>query len=408
MKNRKQDGGKLGSDATVLKIVFITASKIWTLGQSSGAASQWLPTEGYLSKGFDVVLLSGVDESLIHNYRNLKIIGFEFPLLQKLKIIKKLGFFIRLIWWFKFQIKVLSFYNKIKDCSLIITNGPLPVPIAYFLSRMLSVPLVKKFRGVLSTSNSRKNLMWLLRYWHELLALRLPSSLLIMTNDGTQGDKILDYLRFPPEKVRFWINGYSPTEFHTLKRKSNNINILSVCRLENGKGIHEILDAFALFIESSNILYTNLIIVGWGSQFETLKDVVHTLGIADRVLFPGSVKREDLCEYYNNADIFVSINKLANLVNPVFEAMRYKIPIITIDTGATSSLLTNNENCILIENDSNLVPNIAHAFKRLVDSEKLRKRLGESAYRTIVSEQWTWDERVAAEVSEIERLIAEN
>jgi len=408
VRDRKQDGGKLAKDATVPKIIFITAGKIWTLGQNSGAASQWLPIEGYLKKGFYTVVLGGENEAITHNYNNLKIIGFKFPLLQKLRMIRKLGFLFRNFWWLMFQIKVLFFYSKIKDCSIIITNGPYPVPVAYFLSRMLNVPLAKKFRGVINTSTDRKNLMWLLRYWHELLALKLPSSLLIMTNDGTQGDKILDYLRFPPEKIRFWINGYSPTEFCALKRESNNFNILTVCRLEKSKGIYEIVKAFASLIESSNILNINLIIVGNGSQFEKLKDVVHTLGISDKVLLPGSVKRENLCEYYNNADIFVSINKLANLVNPVFEAMRYKVPIITINTGGTPSLLKNDENCILIEDDSNLVPNLALSFKKLITSEKIRNNLRENAYKTIVSKQWTWEERVAAEVREIERLIAEN
>jgi len=229
-----------------------------------------------------------------------------------------------------------------------------------------------------------------------------------MTNDGTQGNTILDSRRFPPQKVRFWINGYSPTEFGTLKRESSNINILTVCRLEKIKGIYEIVEAFASLTELSSILNANLIIVGNGSQFDKLKDVVHRLDIADKVFLPGSVTRENLREYYNNADIFVSMNKLANLVNPVFEAMRYKIPIITINTGGTSSLLKNDENCILIEDDSDLVPNLALSFKELITSEKSRNKLGQNAYKTIVSKQWTWEERVAAEVSEIERLIVEN
>lgn len=398
----------LNKSQPVKKIVFITQGKIWLIGRNSGASSLWLPIEGYLKRGFNVIVINSSNDVINFNYKNLTIFSFYSPIIQRLKKIRKLGYFIRILRWFRFQFNVLSYYNKIKGCSLIITNGPEPVPIAFLLSRALKVPLVKKFRGVLNTSYPRRNLIWLLKYWNEILALKLPSSLLIVTNNGSEGDKILDYLGFPSQKVRFWINGYSPNEFRIEKRKSNKINILSVCRYESSKGIYEITKAFSILIKFHHFPNVNLTVVGDGSEFKKLNCFINKLGIKNRVCLAGAIKREHLYKYYNNADIFVSINKIDILSNSVLEAMRYNLPIIALRTVATSTLLKNNDNCILLENDNNLIFNLSEALYELINHKNTREKLGSRAYDTVISNQWTWEERVAAEVKEIELLINEN
>ena len=88
--------------------------------------------------------------------------------------------------------------------------------------------------------------------------------------------------------------------------------------------------------------------------------------------------------------------------------MRYKLAIISLKIGQTSPLLLNNKNCILLENNEDLIINLQETLKVLIRDESRRKQLGEYAYNTINNSQWNWDERVEAEMREVESLIEEN
>lgn len=49
-----------------------------------------------------------------------------------------------------------------------------------------------------------------------------------------------------------------------------------------------------------------LVIVGHGPYAETLKDLVDSLELSDKVIFTGSVENEQTAYYYKAADFFIS------------------------------------------------------------------------------------------------------
>ncbi|MFN2521056.1 MAG: glycosyltransferase family 4 protein, partial [Candidatus Limnocylindria bacterium] len=58
------------------------------------------------------------------------------------------------------------------------------------------------------------------------------------------------------------------------------------------------------------------------------------LGLADAVIFTGSVTDAELAAYYGVATVFVSLSEHEGFAMPVLEAFRFGTPVIALDAGA--------------------------------------------------------------------------
>ncbi len=86
-----------------------------------------------------------------------------------------------------------------------------------------------------------------------------------------------------------------------------------------------------------------LIILGDGEETANLERLARELGVADAVRFEGAVPQEDVRRYLWAADVFLSLNDLSNVGNPLLEAMACAKPIVTLDNGATGELIRDGE-----------------------------------------------------------------
>ena len=123
------------------------------------------------------------------------------------------------------------------------------------------------------------------------------------------------------------------------------------------------------------------------------------LGVSDRISFVGAIYHKDVFRYQSIADLFISMNGISSLSNPVFEAMSCGKCVIALDRGATRELIKDGENGIVIKSSEELKDAI---IKLLSDPDRIA-RLGLEAKKTIAS--WpSWEERVQQEVEMINRL----
>lgn len=99
--------------------------------------------------------------------------------------------------------------------------------------------------------------------------------------------------------------------------------VLSVGRLETEKNYPRLLELF-VGLPPSYVL----IILGQGSFLPTLKARAQSLGVAERVFFEGFVNRQQIWDYYLDADVFVLISKAEALGMVFWEAMYLGLPII--------------------------------------------------------------------------------
>lgn len=127
------------------------------------------------------------------------------------------------------------------------------------------------------------------------------------------------------------------------------------------------------------------VLVGEGrdrSTLSQLQQLAETLGIAERVHFPGY--RENLLPVYATFDVFVLSSRREGLPNSILEAMAMGLPVITTDVaGAKELVLDGQTGYVSSQGD---VQGIAHALLRLADSEALRQRMGQAGRRRVEQE----------------------
>ena len=117
--------------------------------------------------------------------------------------------------------------------------------------------------------------------------------------------------------------------------------ILSVGRLENEKNYEKLIGVFSK-LKNSNLI---LIIVGSGSLEQELKKLTNNLNISNRVIFAGHVSRQDIWNYYLDADLFILLSKSEGLGLVFHEAMYMNVLVVGSKIeGIIDSIGINEEN----------------------------------------------------------------
>lgn len=397
-------------------ILFLSQSELWTMGQNKGAPSLWLPIKGYLEAGYKVyfVVNTRKKEGFNNKPNHLNLYTFKYGtiLLEKLVNTKYIGQFARILRWLYSQIRVLIIAKRILkkvQVSIIIINGPTLVPVAKLISLWKKIPIVVKYRGTLQLMYTNRP-FYFLKNWIKIVAMKIPVSLVIMTNDGDQGDKVLEMHGVKKSGYKFWVNGVESLnpniqiEEELRQKYLNKRVILMASQLTWDKGVHQMIKAMPKVIEKNRNVV--LIIAGKGKQENELKEMVKHLELLEYVEFLGAIDYDKLKVYYKLADIFVSLYIYSNIGNPVLEAMAWGKCVVTLDHFDTNKFIINEKTGILLED--NQIGELPAVINELLFDTKRRMILGTNAREFACKNLWTWEERVAAEVREIERLIAAN
>jgi glycosyltransferase involved in cell wall biosynthesis len=275
-------------------------------------------------------------------------------------------------------------------------------------------PLVTRFQGTVMHPYL-DNRLSLARRYEEVLALKTAADLTIMTDDGTQGDAVLRRLN-PASNghVRFWRNGLDldrtrppSAEEAAAARTSlgladDELVLVTAVRLARWKRIDRAIDAISAL--KTRGVRSKLLVVGDGEERTNLEQQARDLGVRERVVFVGGVPQEAVQHYLWAADVFLSLNELSNVGNPLLEAMRAGCCIVTLDEGDTGTLIRNDDTGILLPSGNPAM--LADALEALAADRERRARLGESARQFAEANFWSWQQRIDAEVDELEGLVA--
>ena len=385
------------------------------MGEKKGAPSLWQTLQGYARHDWNVFFLTSgkSDMSRENLHSNIRIISINSIRLQRTIKRKRISFIIRPLWWLSFQIKMYrqaSQIAKSEEIDLFYGYEIYGTPIAKRLSRKFGKPCISRFQGTILTEKMTRPL-WRLRHWHHYIGLKVPADLIIMTDDGTQGDKVLSRLGADKSKIRFWMNGvnreifdpnFNPAEFKkSLHIPEQTKILLSVSRLVRWKRVDRIIEAMSQI--TSSFPNTILLIVGDGPERNKLEKLSQYLSLQDRIVFIGSLPHSKTIHFINAADIFTSLYELSNVGNPLLEAMICGRCIVTLNNGDTAKYIINQQTGILLEeNNPDELPPI---ITRLLEDNTLRECLGKNAREFALQNFWAWDDRMDAEIEEAEKLL---
>lgn len=251
-----------------------------------------------------------------------------------------------------------------------------------------------------------------------IMALYFKTDLFIMTNDGTQGDKILYKIsKSNAKKSLFLKNGVKSISLGNkeddkcfLATKYNiNINkpiLLMVSRLVSIKRVDLALKALKIYLEDGAEFNYQIIIIGEGGQKEELETYVIKNNLTSYVKFMGAVNNIEVYKFMNISDFLLSLYESSNIGNPFFESMRCGLPVVAVNNGDTSNFII--ENGILI-NENNIINDLLDFYNKINRGEILKSHFFNAINLYNKNEIWTWDERMKFEIKEVEKLLkAEN
>lgn len=396
-------------------ILFITSLNFWSISQGKGAPSFYNTVNGYVSDGWDVHVVMAVEEpNFGSDPANLHLYHRGFPLLARLARIRHLFVPFRFLMWLAFNAFFLFQAGKIlrtKPVDVIYAYEVDGVPAAKRLSNRFHKPLVTRFMGTVLHGKT-KDLKTRIALWYHFIGLKCKADLTIMTNDGTNGDRVLKELQNKSLDVRFWRNGVNEVDVsgtspqllrERFKLGSNSRVLMCVSRLVAWKRLDRSILAMKAMVETSPY-DLRLVIVGDGDHRPELEALTARLGLTDRILFVGGVPQKEVYSYMMLADIFLSLYDIGNLGNPLFEAMRCGKPIVTLNNGDTASMIKNEVNGILL--DPAETDGIAKSILRLLDDQELAGRLGSNALEYANEHFRTWQGRIAEELEVVSGIIA--
>jgi glycosyltransferase involved in cell wall biosynthesis len=162
------------------------------------------------------------------------------------------------------------------------------------------------------------------------------------------------------------------------KRFHEPLRILTVCRLEPGKGLEVLARSIRDLLQSG--LRMEWWCVGQGPSEQALKDLARSLEISESVRFAGYVPHgRDLFEFYRQADIFVLPSFHEGIPNVILEAMAHCMPIVATDVGSVRQVITNGiEGVLLPPGEPQL---LAEAILRVANDHTAAGRMGKAAFR---------------------------
>lgn len=151
--------------------------------------------------------------------------------------------------------------------------------------------------------------------------------------------------------------------------------IITVGELNANKNHIQALKALSK-LTKTNFHY---LIVGNGESEQKLKKAVDELMLQDKVSFLGF--RRDVPELLTASDVFILTSRREGLPKAVLEAMAVGLPIIATDVRGNRDLVKSGENGYLVPVDD--VEQTAIAIERLIDSEDLRRSMGEKSKQLV-------------------------
>lgn len=256
--------------------------------------------------------------------------------------------------------------------------------VAYLLKLFHGIPYVVSLRGADVPGFSEKYDRFylfakpLVRFlWHRAERV-IPNSLgiteLAKRTDAAQAMQIIE-------------NGVDTETFRPkMEGKSfSPVVFLSTSRLTPRKGIHHLIEAFAVAVKYARVPL-KLQLIGEGEQKEALQARAQELGIAEQVEFLGRVEHYLLPQFYQQAHVFVLPSKNEGMSNAALEALASGLPLVVSGTGGMQELVTDGKNGLFI--DPELTAPFAEALVSLAQNQVSLIAFGQESRRRAELRGW--------------------
>lgn len=390
------------------KIIIISMLMLWSMGENKGAPSFYMTLKKYVDEGFDVTLISPNTDSVRELFDNdFKVITIDLQY-DKYRNIKKIGGVSKILQAKRFIKDAYNVAKKFADENCIIYGYEVQgIIAAKKIADRVNAKLITRYQGTIITKEEAKKnaIIDKIKKYPHLQALRIKADMCIMTNDGTFGLDVLKGIGNETKDIFFWRNGLdfdkTKEKVYTKNIKKNVFKFLTVSRVVKWKRIDRAIDLIKILTEKG--YNCELKVVGDGSEKENLISQVHEYRLEDKVFFLGAIPHNNVYDVMQEVDFFLSFYDISNLGNPLFEAMYMGLPIITLNTGDTASVIKNGENGILLDIDD--LDQEFYKTTYYLDNYSKAIEIGKNGRKYAISNFYSWEERMNMEIECVEEKI---
>ena len=255
----------------------------------------------------------------------------------------------------------------------------------------LIIRLITKSKVVLFIHGEELSTVTTSRFFGKNAKLYLDKSDgIIAVSQFTKNMIIHDY-DIAENKIQLISNGIDLEHYHPSSQTNEIIKeyispeeilIFGIGRLIERKGFDKAIEAISIVKEKG--YKVRYVIAGVGKMHNRLRKIIESLDLASTVTLIGQLSHEKLTAFYQYCDVFLMPNReLENGDTEGFglvflEANAYKKPVIGGNYGGAIDAIKHNETGLLVESKS--ANEIANAIIELIDSDSVRKKLGENGY----------------------------
>ncbi len=229
----------------------------------------------------------------------------------------------------------------------------------------------------------------------------------LVTCDADHMRGAMTELGVDPGKIRVVYFGIDTKHFAPCERNAENRTrlelhdeptVISLLNLEPIYDIETLIGAAAAVVKQ--VPDARFVIVGRGSQEQSLRQLADRLGVCDYIRFVGFVPNRELPAYLSSMDIYVSTSLSdAGIAASTAEAMACGVPVVVTDTGANGKWIVNGDSGFLVPSRS--PDRLAEKIVLLLKDSGLRARLGEKG-RSVIQERNDYE----TEMSKMSALYA--
>jgi glycosyltransferase involved in cell wall biosynthesis len=124
-----------------------------------------------------------------------------------------------------------------------------------------------------------------------------------------------------------------------------------------------------------------LLIVGSGPELSVLEKKATDLGLADEVIFTGSLTHDVLIRYIRASDVFVLNTSYKGLSHQILEVMAVGVPVVATNVGGNPEIVENGKNGYLVA-PNDLTALVARVSDLLANAA-LRAKIVAAGKRTV-------------------------
>jgi glycosyltransferase involved in cell wall biosynthesis len=241
------------------------------------------------------------------------------------------------------------------------------------------------------------------RLWRRSMLRRLAltrTSTIVVPSRNLEGIAQHEW-HLPTTRMRYIPNGIDADAFAAPRdgaplfaRSTDEVIIGTVAPLRPEKNVARLVRVFARLDARQP---TRLAIAGGGAQRDEIEALAHGLGLADRVIFLGSVAEPQRALAL--FDIFALSSDTEQMPMSVLEAMAVGLPVASVDVGDVKTMLTpENRPHVVAKADEQA---FARALEALIAAPSLRAELG-ALNRAHVRQHYSWETMV----DEYDRVFA--